>query len=128
MEYKDIIEALEYCSEHGMFDACPYQHKQYDCSDYLKTDALKLIKNQQAENRKLKFQVKRLKNYDEERDIRLHARLVETAKTEAYNKFADLMLELYDGDIANEMNCPVRIIRHNIKDIRDELIKELKEN
>lgn len=49
MENKDIIKALEYCSEHGMCDDCPYQHKQYDCSDYLKTDALNLIKNQQAE-------------------------------------------------------------------------------
>ena len=45
-------------------------------------------------------------------------------EVQAYNKFAELMLELYDGDIVNEMNCPVRIIRQNIKDIRDQLIKE----
>ena len=45
-------------------------------------------------------------------------------KIQAYNKFAELMLELYDGDIADEMNCPVSIIRQNIKDIRDQLIKE----
>lgn len=51
----------------------------------------------------------------------------EYIKIQAYNKFADLMLELYEGDIIDEMNCPVRIIRQNIKDIRDELIGELTE-
>lgn len=45
-------------------------------------------------------------------------------KIQAYNKFAELMLELYEGDIVNEMNCPVRIIRQNIKDIREKLIEE----
>lgn len=45
-------------------------------------------------------------------------------KIQAYKEFAELMLELYEGDIAGEMNCPVRIIRQNIKDIRDELIEE----
>ena len=49
----------------------------------------------------------------------------EYIEIQAYNKFAELMLELYEGDIINEMNCPVRIIRQNIKDIRDELIEEV---
>ena len=51
----------------------------------------------------------------------------EYIEIQAYNKFADLMLELYEGDIIDEMNCPVCIIRQNIKDIRDELIEELTE-
>lgn len=53
---------------------------------------------------------------------------LKTSETRAYNKFADLMLELYEGDIIDEMNCPVSIIRQNIKDIRDKLIEEVKDN
>lgn len=51
----------------------------------------------------------------------------EYIEIQAYNKFADLMLELYEGNIVGETDCPVRIIRQNIKDIRDKLIGELTE-
>lgn len=43
-------------------------------------NALELISHQKAE-------IERLKKYDEERDIRLHAKLIDTARTEALNDF-----------------------------------------
>lgn len=83
MNKEDIIKALEYCSEHGMCDDCPYQHKQYDCSDYLKTDALNLIKNQQAE-------IERLTHNLEAMAVTMR-NSANATKIEAYKEFAKLV-------------------------------------
>ena len=42
----------------------------------------------QAENERLKYQVNRLKNYDERRDIALHSMLIANARAEAIKEFA----------------------------------------
>ena len=52
------------------------------------------INRQQAEIKRLQSQVNRFKKYDEERDIRLHARLIATAKAEAIKEFADRLKEM----------------------------------
>ena len=51
------------------------------------------INRQQAEIKRLQSQVNRLKKYDAERDIRLHARLIATAKSEAIKEFAKRLKE-----------------------------------
>ena len=86
MEIKDIIKGLEYCAEHGMCDDCEYIKKQYDCSDYLKTDALNLIKNQQAEIEKQRKEAQILRD----EIIKLQTK-IEIVKTEAYKEFAELV-------------------------------------
>lgn len=53
--------------------------------------AVQELNRQKAEIERLRSQVNRLKKYDEERDIRLHARLTETAKAEAIE---DVLLTL----------------------------------
>lgn len=69
------------------------------------------IKEQQAEIERLESKVNRLKRYDEERDIRLHARLIANAKSEAYKEFAERLKEK-DGvpmntvdNLLKEMGC-----------------------
>lgn len=55
--------------------------------------SLDLINRLEAENKRLKAQVHRLKQYDEERDIALHARLIATARAEAAKEFAEGLKE-----------------------------------
>ena len=47
---------------------------------------------------RLKSQVNRLKKYDEERDIALHARLIATAHADAVRVFAEMVLNLFPDD------------------------------
>lgn len=63
--------------------------------DDLLTKSYKENKELKAEIERLKSTVNRIKRYDEERDIRLHARLIATAKSEAYKEF----LEAYKDQI-----------------------------
>ena len=48
---------------------------------------------------RLQSKIARLKKYDEERDIKLHYRLTENAKHEAYKEFAE---RLCDGKVSND--------------------------
>lgn len=50
-------------------------------------------KEKDAEVDRLKCSVNRLKKYDEERDIRLHARLTETARTDAITEVLDKAID-----------------------------------
>lgn len=120
------------------------------CKPYVISEAIDLITRQQEEIEKLK----KLKCFEIFIDGRIHKSNelglrrefrtkddydeafkkeidklydISTATVEAIKEFADLMLELYEGDIVGEMDCHVRIIRQNIKDIRDKLIEELTE-
>lgn len=59
-------------------------------------------KDMQAEIKRLQSQVNRLKQYDEERDIRLHARLTANARADGITEFArehrEIMLAFCDDD------------------------------
>ena len=56
-------------------------------------DALALIKELTEENSWLQFRVNRLKKYDEERDIRLHARLIDETKADTVREMQDRLKE-----------------------------------
>lgn len=114
MESKDIIKALECCSM-LMCGDCSYQHKQYNCCDYLKTDAVNLIKNQQAEIKVLKSDYTTTKqDYEHCKSVledkqkiveKLNQKLInayklfEKVKTEAFKEFADRLCE---GRVSND--------------------------
>ena len=74
-----FIKALG-CCEQRRCDECPVHCISPFCISFVQKGALNLIKKQQAE-------INRLKKYDEERDIRLHARLIANAKNEAIKEF-----------------------------------------
>lgn len=86
MNDNDIIVALECCKQksfkRNMCAKCPLFHENCYGGELLKPHVFKLINRQKAE-------IERLKRYDEERDIRLHARLTETARVEAIKEFAE---------------------------------------
>lgn len=52
------------------------------------------IQKYQEENNKLKYQVNRLKKYDERRDIDLHSRLITEARAEAIKEVLDEITEI----------------------------------
>lgn len=79
---EEIMKGLDFCCNARNCLNCPYLKVGNFCIRIMQSDALSLIKKQQAE-------INRLKKYDEERDIRLHARLIATAKAEAIKEFAD---------------------------------------
>jgi hypothetical protein len=97
----EIMKALEYCKNQGFVSkCCECRYKNSSgCVEHLITDALDLINRKNAEINKLTYQVNRLKKYDEERDIRLHARLTATAKAEEIKEFAEkLKSKLFIAD------------------------------
>lgn len=92
MTENDTIKALG-CGKSIECKDCPYRDVEM-CLDKVCEDALSIINRQKAEISKLKGQVARLKQYDEERDIRLHARLSATAKAEGIKEFAERLKAL----------------------------------
>ena len=84
MTDNEIIKALECCISDKRCSEieCPFRNACKDSVYALEKSALDLIK-------RLQWQVKRLKKYDEERDIALHARLIATSRAEAYKEFAE---------------------------------------
>lgn len=99
---KEIIKGLERMSEE---DPCGFS-----------SDVLDLINRLQAENNTLKYQVNRLKKYDERRDIALHSRLIAEARAEAIKEFADKLREKMRNEVLHIHLYP--------KDI-DDMVKEL---
>lgn len=90
MNDNDIIKALECCCIDRDCSGCCYEgEKTAKCVDDIMHDALDLINRQKAEIDRLKSKVNRLKQYDEARDIRLHARLTDTARAEAIKEFTE---------------------------------------
>lgn len=91
MSDNDIIKALEHCTSSTTSETCngcPLFGTTIctEMENGLAIYALDLIIRQKAE-------IERLKRYDEERDIRLHARLTETARVEAIKEFAERLKE-----------------------------------
>lgn len=84
----------------GCCDRCPMVDKEPtewdECQRDIMGKAIGLINRQKAK-------IERLKRYDEARDIRLHARLTETARTEAIKEFAE---RLCDGRVSNDPQTP----------------------
>lgn len=97
MNDNDIVKALECCkiaTPPFMCEECPLcTIPSYSCAAKCKELACDLINRQKSE-------IERLKRYDEERDIRLHARLTETARVEAIKEFAERLKQTrvdFDG-------------------------------
>ena len=67
-----------------------FQENDFICLNNL----IELINRQKAE-------IERLKRYDEERDIALHARLIANAKTEAIREFAE-KIKVHCNEIVNQ--------------------------
>ena len=81
-----IEDLLIYFDEMGFAPTvlCP-NPDEYACEWKIKLVAE--IDRQQAEIKRLQSQVNRLKKYDEERDIALHAKLIKNSKAEAIREF-----------------------------------------
>lgn len=121
MTDNEIIKALG-CISYGGHSCVECKHKVSKGDERcglkgcnITRNALDLINRQKAEIERLNCQVNRLKRYDEERDVRLHARLTAKARSEAIKEFADRLKKkcnyiTWDGispsmvdDIAKEM-------------------------
>lgn len=132
MTDNDIIKANEICNgiQDKHCEECPYQNiRDNDCVVVLAKDTIDLINRQRAEiemlEGNLKFvrgTVERMKKHDEERDIRLHARLTETARAEAIKEFAERLKDKVDAPVLIEGKYIDRVI-----DIIDKLVKEMTE-
>lgn len=90
----EIMKGLACCGKPNSCVDCNFgKLKGEDCIMVLANNAIELINRQKTALAKSNGQVERLKKYDEERDIRLHARLIETAKVEAIKAFVDRLKE-----------------------------------
>lgn len=122
----EIIKALECCNNGWCDGRCPYYGREdiADCREQSGADQLDLINRLNIENRKLRFHVARLKKYDEERDIRLHARLTETAKAEAIKEFAERVKRYID---VGHLRPPTEICfsELDVVSMIDNLVKEM---
>lgn len=77
---EEIIKGLDFCCNTHNCLNCPYLKVGMPCIRIMQSDALSLIKKQQAK-------INRLERYDEERDIALHAKLIKNSKAEAIREF-----------------------------------------
>ena len=74
----------------------------------------------QAENERLKYQVNRLKNYDERRDIALHSMLIANARAEAIKDFAErLKSSIYINTNLLVYQC------EEVESVIDDIVKEM---
>jgi len=99
----EIIKALKICTSSS--NGC--SHSNYTCDDcYLKgqpmcsavlhQETIDLINRQMTKIKRLNSQISRLNQYDEERDIRLHAKLVQKARAEATSEFVEQVKSAFD--------------------------------
>lgn len=82
---KDIIIESAKMTNKILSEATEHFKSQFDI-------VFRQLETAKAEIERLQSKVNRLKRYDEERDIRLHARLIATAKSEAYKEFTERLL------------------------------------
>lgn len=130
MNYSDIIKAVECCEIKDCHE-CPYRGYT-NCMESVMHGALDIINRQ-------KSKIERLKRYDEERDIRLHARLTGTARAEAIKEFAERLKENisnmeYTADVKRKtvptetLFAQVNWVFHEIvPETIDSLVKEMTE-
>ena len=84
VEVKDKIKSVLPDANYMIF------HPADNVSKVTEFDRIKNMSVQEmTEIERLESKVNRLKQYDEERDIRLHARLTETARAESIKEFAE---------------------------------------
>ena len=117
MERDDVIKAWECCGAGSMkCGECPYAGI-LSCSFKHREDALDLIRELTEENARLRSQANRLKQYDEERDIALHANLISNAKREVAREiFAEIETAF----------ARVGILPHNVGLVDFNVVAELK--
>lgn len=110
MTDNDIIKALKCCilSACNCTGGCPYRgtsgkYTGEECWRKVREDVFDLIHRQKAKIERLESNLKfvrgtveRLRKYDEERDVRLHAKLTETARAEAIKEFAERVKDIVD--------------------------------
>lgn len=105
MTDNEIMKGLACCGKPNSCADCNFgEAKGADCIMVLANNAISLINRQKAEISKLKGKVARLEKYDEERNIKLHARLSATAKAEAIKEFAKRLQEdvtYFEDDCGN---------------------------
>ena len=121
---EQIKKALECCiNKRTMCKQCPlYSIDILNCNEKVAMAfALDLINRQEAEIERLTSNVHRLKQYDEERDIRLHARLTANAKSEAIKEFAESIKSYIDAYVVFEYAAG----EQNLLDYIDNLVKEM---
>ena len=88
VEVKDKIKSVLPDANYMIF------HPADNVSKVTEFDRIKNMSVQEmTEIERLESKVNRLKQYDEERDIRLHARLTETARAESIKEFAERLKE-----------------------------------
>ncbi len=99
---------------------------QADCENYKQVAEYQqsVTMDRGFEIKRLQEKVNRLKQYDEERDIRLHARLIAEAKAEAYKECIEKVKEK-----ANKSNwfCNESMVQRNYTITEEKLNNLLKE-
>ncbi len=125
MTDNEIIKALECCGSNGWgkedvrpCDKCPMQECE-DCEVELPDYVLDLINRQKAK-------IERLKRYDEERDIALHARLIANAKTEAIREFAENVKTAINERFSDEIQDSNSHL-YLMNTLLDDLVREMTE-
>lgn len=115
---EEIIKWLDFCCNTHNCLNCPYLKVGMPCIRIMQSDALSLIKKQQAE-------INRLKKYDEERDIRLHARLIANAKNEAIREFVERLKEMkYESIEWSHGKHPYVVEESDIDNLVEEMVGE----
>lgn len=85
--YSDVLGLIdENNRQKAKIKALQMDNKQLETDNF---NANMNCEHLQAEIGKLKYQVNRLKEYDEKRDIALHSRLIATSRDEAVKEFAE---------------------------------------
>lgn len=115
LNQEQIIKGLECCaSAENKCEECPINQKLKDdckCGEFLAKNALELIKELTEEyttlcgkyesetlklgieNDRLNIKINRLKQYDEERDVALHKRLIDETKAATVKKMQEKLKE-----------------------------------
>lgn len=121
---EDLLKSFECCNSHSEgrnCSECPMRNTDA-CAAYTAEYIVQLINQILSENKALQSQVNRLKKYDEERDIRLHARLIATSRVQAITELVDKLEGLAEWDDIGDTKI---LYMHTIKSISDEMIKSI---
>lgn len=118
---EQIIKVLECCTTNGDCPKCLYNDDTSLCINRILKDALALIKELTEENaelhreydsmaktvnaasdliRNLKSHIRRLKAYDEQRDIALHARLIKETKANTVREMHEHLIKLWENNFS----------------------------
>lgn len=121
MTDNEIIKAMEHCYGKAAIvgcSGCPLKANGA-CLMILEKESVELVKRQKAE-------IERLKRYDEERDIALHARLTEKARAEAIRDFAESIKEKVNIDLSCGADS-AEYLEYTLFEAMNNLVKEMTE-